>query len=729
MAFSRNRWRKVLLTDAERKRTVSRYVPGLLTGCHKTVITMVRVPPSSSRSIGLFSSPSKTGLRDRHIPCRRSLVHVYRFFFYAIIFASLAASYRLQTAVADDWLPISPEELRMTSMPEAPGAPAVILYRQVDRDDNARTGGEHTYVRIKILTEEGRKYGDVEIPFFKGQGSIQGLKARTVRPDGTIANFEGKAFDKTIVKAKGLKYQAKTFTLPDVQVGSIIEYRYMEDLQEGLVFDSHWILSNELFTKHAKFSLKPYERFALRWSWPAGLPNGTAPPKDEHGVIRLETQNVPAFQIEDFMPPENELKMRVDFAYSESEAEKDQEKFWKKEGKKLNDRVESFQGKRKGLEQVVAETVAASDTPEQKLRKLYARAQQVRNTSFERQKSEQEQKREKEKEINNVEDLLKAGHGDARQINWLFVGLARAAGFQADSVFLSTRSQYFFNPAMMNVSQLNADVTVVRLDGKDVFCDPGSRFAPFGILPWPETFVKGLRLNRDGGGWVDTSLPRSEESKIERKAELKMNQEDGVLSGKLTVIYSGLEALWRRNEMLYQDETERKKFLEDQVREYIPTGIDVELTNHPEWETASPTLVATYDLKVPGWASAAGRRALLPFGLFSASEKQLFDHTNRVHPVYFQYPFEKADDVTIQLPLGWHVSSLPKELTTDGKAVLYVRKAEDEKGTLHLTRVLRSNLLMVETKNYPVLRNFYQMVRTGDEEQIILQPMGPQASN
>jgi hypothetical protein len=181
--------------------------------------------------------------------------------------------------------------------------------------------------------------------------------------------------------------------------------------------------------------------------------------------------------------------------------------------------------------------------------------------------------------------------------------------------------------------------------------------------------------------------------------------------------------------MLYQDETERRKFLEDQVREYIPTGIDVELTNHPEWETASPTLVATYDLKVPGWASAAGRRALLPFGLFSASEKQLFDHTNRVHPVYFQYPFEKADDVTIQLPLGWHVSSLPKELTSDGKAVLYVRKAEDEKGTLHLRRVLRSNLLMVETKNYPVLRNFYQIVRTGDEEQIILQPMGPQASN
>ena len=122
----------------------------------------------------------------------------------------------------------------MTSLPEAPGAPAVILYRQVDRDDSARTGNEYNYVRIKILTEEGRKHADVEIPYLREQGTIGGLRARTVRPDGSVANFEGKAFDKTIVKAKGVKYLAKTFTLPDVQVGSIIEYHYTYNMHREL---------------------------------------------------------------------------------------------------------------------------------------------------------------------------------------------------------------------------------------------------------------------------------------------------------------------------------------------------------------------------------------------------------------------------------------------------------------------------------------------------------------
>ena len=73
-------------------------------------------------------------------------------------------------------------------MPEAPGASAVILYRQVDRDDNAKTGNEQNYVRIKILTEEGRKYADVEIPYFRDQANIVGLRARTIRPDGSIVD-------------------------------------------------------------------------------------------------------------------------------------------------------------------------------------------------------------------------------------------------------------------------------------------------------------------------------------------------------------------------------------------------------------------------------------------------------------------------------------------------------------------------------------------------------------
>ncbi len=646
-----------------------------------------------------------------------------------VLLAVFAFSSR-RAAVADEWQPVSPEDLKMTSYAKAPGAPAIILYREVDRDDsNYHVPHEYNYVREKIFTEEGRKYADIEIPYPKDQQNIVNIRARTIRPDGSIVNFDGKVYDKEIVKSRSLKYLAKTFTLSDVQPGSIIEYHYMVDFKEGYVYDSRWILSEELFTRSAKFTLKPSLDFALQWSWPNGLPEGSKPPVNENNkIIHLEAQDIPAFQIEDDMPPENAMKYRVDFIYSDDTLETDPNRFWKKRDKKLYEKVESFVNKRKAMEEAVAQTVAPGDSPETKLRKLYARVQQLRNTSYEVQKTAQEEKRAKEKGIGSVEDVWKQGYGTGEQITWLFLGLARAAGLEAYPVYVATRDDHFFFRNLMKASDLNTNVVLVKLNGKDLYLDPGTAFTPFGLLPWSESDVPGLKLDKDGGTWVTTSMAESSESRIERKANFKVTS-DGSLEGKLTVTYTGLEALDRRIEERNEDDTARKKFLEDEVRQVVPATIDVDLTNKPEWNSSSPTLVAEFDLKVPGWISGAGRRALLPVGIFSAGEKHVYEHTTRVHPLYFHYLSEKYDDITIDLPLDWRVSDIPKPQTTDAKLLVYTNDVENKNGILHLQRRLKSDLLSLDQKYYPALRNFYQAVRTSDEQQIVLQPGSAAASN
>ena len=58
----------------------------------------------------------------------------------ALLFCSLAALLVPYPACADDWLPVTQDELKMTSEPKAPGAPALYLYRQVDRDRRSSAG-------------------------------------------------------------------------------------------------------------------------------------------------------------------------------------------------------------------------------------------------------------------------------------------------------------------------------------------------------------------------------------------------------------------------------------------------------------------------------------------------------------------------------------------------------------------------------------------------------------
>jgi hypothetical protein len=60
---------------------------------------------------------------------------------------------------------------------------------------------------------------------------------------------------------------------------------------------------------------------------------------------------------------------------------------------------------------------------------------------------------------------------------------------------------------------------------------------------------------------------------------------------------------------------------------------------------------------------------------------------------------------------------------------MYSMKVENDRGVLHLTRTLNVDLLMLETKYYQALRNFFQGVRTGDEQQIVVQPGAAAAHN
>jgi len=637
---------------------------------------------------------------------------------FVLIFSTIFSA---SAQAGDEWLPIDPAELRMTSEPLAPGAPAIYLYRQVDRSDAGRTRHtEFNYFRIKILTEEGRKYANVEIPYSRAVSQISGIRARTIHADGSIVNFEGKILENTIVKSKTVKYLAKTFAMPDVQVGSIIEYHYTYDFEDYYIYWSKWMVSEDLFTKKAVFSLKPYEKFAVQWNWPAGLPPGTDPPKlgpDE--IIRMTAVNVPAFQEEDHMPPENELKFLVNFVYSEDGFESEPDRFWKKYGEKQNKQTEKFVDRRKAMEQADSQIISPSDSADAKLRKIYARCQQVKNLDFERRQDRA--KEEKIKPNENVEDVWKKGVGSGHDVNLLFLALVRAAGFEAYYVRLSGRSEYFFNQKRMNTAQLDADTVLVKSEGKDLYLDPATKFAPYGLMPWPETGVAGLRLDKQGGTWIQTEVPESSTCKVLRQADLKLNEEGG-LEGPVKVTYTGLEALDRRLGQRFGDATQRKEYLEEELKNVIPATAEVELKNKPDWDSSDEKLVAEYDVKIPGWASSAGRHVVLPLGLFAGAQKHVFEHTQRTHAIYFSYMFQTEDQTKITLPAGWKVGSLPTEVHLDATAAEYRIQAEKKENALQVTRTLRSDIVLYQPSVYPALRDFYQKVRSGDEQQVVLQP-------
>jgi hypothetical protein len=632
----------------------------------------------------------------------------------------LVAHAPAHAAPSDKWLPIDPADLAMKSEPLAPGAAGIFLYREIVDDDEH--GYFDSYIRIKILTEEGKKLGNIRVNYDGTFQEVAFIQGRTIHPDGTIIPWEGKALDETFLRGQDLREFEKAFTLPDVQVGSIIEYRFRIIWNRNTMVRTTLPVTADLFTRQLHFTLNPYiGTYVLVWQTQR-VPFAQPLSEGRDGLMHFDAQNVPGLEAENFTPPKDAIEGKMDFYYTENQTA-DPNKFWKKTGKNWNDGLENFVGHNSAVRDEADKVAPAADPPETRLRKLYARAQQIRNLTHELQKTPEEIKAENLKVNTTAEDVLKNGYAHSPEINMFFIGLARAAGFEASSVKISNRGDFFFNAIILDPRQMNGDVVLAKLNGQDLFLDPANPHCAFGQLPWEETGVPGLKLDSQGGSFVTTTAPKSSDAVIERTANLQMGDDDS-LQGKLEVTFSGQDALDLRQTADHQDDADRKKSLTDKVTAWLPAGATLTLTNQPDWAGSDSPLRAEFDVKTRPVATLSGHHVLMPESFFADTTLPKFEHPLRTYPIYFDHPWEIRDDITLALPATLEAANLPAPIDRSTAYGAYQLSCTAQAGALHCRRLVTLSGIYFDIQYYGELRSFFDEARNADQQQLMLQVAG-----
>ena len=661
------------------------------------------------------------------------------------VFLILAASSlgSVTTARAgDDWQPINPADLALKDNPAQPGADAMILYREskVDAKDLVSRGDSDTeYIRIKIFTKAGLDYANIKIPYVTGSGNvwlpgnlegnevqIVDIRARTIHPDGSITDFHGKVLDKVVESAAGYKVRAATFSFPDVQPGCIIEYRYTKVGSPEWLHSEIWNVSQDIFTREAHFTFTPYLGYTgyvpyYRFS----NMSPQSKPKCDIGVFRMcvmDVHDIPAVIQEPLMPPPSSVTASVEWYYLKAgePANENPQQFWNRNAKKWASALDKFVGKSNALRDEVAKVTGPNDTPELKLRKLYARVQQLRNLDTEPSKTGKEQKAEQLKKNGNVQDVLAHGYGDGWQLNALFIGLARAAGFDADEVMLASRNWVFFNPQLEDPDELTGEIAWVRASGQEYWLDPASPTYPFGLLPWEESGTGGLRITKSGAESVATPIPDSKTAVVMRQGDFQIDP-SGAIQGTLVVTFSGQQGAVRRREGIDKDDAGRKKQIEDEIRGWLPASASFDLTKLPDWNDTDKPLVAEGTLRLSSFAGEAAHRMMLPAEIFSVPEAAKLNSEKRYNAIYFHYPYEFTDDLKFQLPAGYKVEGLPQDQKIDLKAALYQISCTQNAGTVEVKRDLLMNTVFINLKFYPTVRAFFGRAKSTDAEEAVLQ--------
>jgi hypothetical protein len=620
----------------------------------------------------------------------------------------------------------SSEELKMTEDPKAPGAAAVYLYREEVTDDASRSWTY--YERIKILTEKGRELATVHIPFEHGYDKVADVQGRTIHSDGTAIPLTSKPDIVMDYKVKGFQLDTVVFTLPSVEVGSILEYRLMIRPPENPLSRPVWEIQQAYFVHKAHYSFHPHTmvfsgiydsngpvtRINYSQRLGPGMSLNYSTLKDTYSI---DLTDIPPLPKEDWMPPLNTLKWRVEFYFTNSMTGP---AFWADAGRRWATFVDEFTNPTSALKKAAADMVAPTDSDEQKARKIYAAVEKLDNTSFSREKSEAERKKEKIREIQTAEDVWKDQSGSDDQIALLYVALGRAAGLKVWPVYVVDRNRAIFDNSFLSVRQLNDYLAIVEIDGKDVYIDPGQKMCPFGQLSWKHNIAGGFRLTAAGATPVLTPSSSYKAAEVDRVAQLFIDA-TGAVTGSVRFIMNGPDALHWRQLTLKNDPDEVKKQFNESMQNQFPEGVQADFDHFLALDDYTVNLIGV--VKVTGnIATSTGKRVFLPGVFFEAQGRHPFvAQEKRTTPIDVHYAKLEEDDVTYHLPPGLTVESAPQATSAawPDHALLKIA-SEATADSVNVTRTLAYGFTLVEPKDYGNLHDFYQKVATADQQQLVL---------
>ncbi|MGB8958670.1 MAG: transglutaminase domain-containing protein [Candidatus Aminicenantales bacterium] len=686
-------------------------------------------------------------MSEKHTSTAASAVGVL----FAITFAFAAA----RPVSAQSWPPLTPEEKAMTDCPQQPGADAVWLYREEITDHEALE--TKIFKRMKILKDSGRDRANIEIPYYAGSWKVDGLEIRHIPPQGQPLPFTGQVLDKTALRYRRFRVAVKTFAVPNVTVGSIIEFRYsivrdygrssgadQEDMADNLSLAGskpeegglpknkeylsfpaiHWEVQDDLFTRKIKYEYIGHPYIWLLFDGPCRLTwvchrLEAARPEIKGTRVLLELENVPAFEDEEFMTSEKAEQMSVDVFYLDRRITGSDE-FWKRESQIWQRNAENFIGDARKSTPRALELVGDAEDAVVKLNRIYDGAQKIRNLSYEKGLSRKQRKEQNIKRNRSAADVLERGYGVRSDITRTFVALARAAGFQAEVVRVSTRDDKLFRINLLSFyDQMDSEAAIVVLGDKSLLFDPATPFCPFGLVHWSRSNTAALRYAEKPPAFFVTTIYQPELALTQREIALTLDPQGG-LSGTVKTTYTGHEALVRRLEHIHDDAEARKTDLEKELADVLPPGTTVTLTNLVNIDNSARDLVASYEVSIPGIATAAGEKVLLPVSPLLGAARYPFRTTGRKYPVYFPYPFREFDDIVITLPEGLtaEVRPAPRKDESDFSAYSLVC-ADEGPGKIHVQRdfVIKKSFFPVE--QYAAVKASFDSVRASDEAQVI----------
>ena len=626
------------------------------------------------------------------------------------------------SASATDWKPLDPAHLALKQPKLDPTASAEALLWEVrvadDLDGNRIpvTVYDH-YLRAKIFSDRGREaFATIDIPFERNVRILE-LDARTIRPDGTIVELKrADIYERTLLKAGDVRVKVKSFAVPALEPGAIIEYKWRELHLDMLSTNLRLAFSRDIPVHEVRYLLKPIDVDGYRM---VAFPfNGNFPPpvKQADGFTVLALSDVPAQVSEEYAPPALEYRPWVFIGYEPTGRSEDGREFERIFTREVADDYSRRSRANSAIRTLAQSAVAGLSSDAEKVAALAAAARgKLSRTDTDTSTTAPG----KAKAPKNAGEALTLGAGTGDDVLTLFLAMAGAVGLDARPAATISRNVLLPRSIRPHPAFFPERIAAVRSGTTWIFVDPANEHSATGEVSWDLELQRALIA--DARQPTAADIPASPATySIKKRVGTFRLLEDGTLEGE-----ARLEYLGHWGEMLREQEddeapADREKSLRELMTRRWPGAelSDIRIENIPD---PSKPYVNSFTVRIPGFAQRAGNRLILQPAVFQKGVEQTFRAAQRTTQLHFPFAFSEHDEVTITLPKGYAMQEGAGPKPVDAGAGVYTPSLSMEGSALVYRRKLSLNAPgLYAITLYGPLRTFYESVHKADGHTVIV---------
>ena len=644
---------------------------------------------------------------------------------------------------------VSVAELEQKIHPKDSSAAAAILYKKgtATIEYNQQDGFvliTKVDVRIKIYKKEGYDWANQSVTYYIGSNES---REKIDFSDVNTFNLVNGKIEKTKLKSDGVfneevnKYRSRRkITMPNVKEGSVLEYSYtVRTPNIGMMRE--WAFQTSIPVNYSEYKtyVPEYYTFNVRqkgYVFPkvtaeknnksilinskerysvGGFGGATRTEFSQDKIDYMETEttyvaeNLPAMKEESFVNNIDNYTSSLEQELSMVKFPNSQLKTFSTDWNSVAKTIYEYDdfgpelNKTGYFEDDLKVLLTGVTTPEEKIAAILNHVKS--NVKWDKYYGYSCDK--------GVRKAYQEKSGNIAEINLMLTAMLRYAGLTANPVLVSTRSNGI--ALFPNRNAYNYVIAAVETEKGNILLDASDKFSVPNILPLRALNWYGRLIRKDGTSDEIDLTPKKASNDI-----VFMNYSinpEGKVTGQTRRQCTDYNAMITRENIFNTKEDEYLEKLENQNNKIEIS--DYSKTN--EKDILMP-IIETYSFTGNNLCEVIGGKIYVSPMLFFANEKNPFNQETREYPVDFGFPFIDKYNITVKIPDGFAVETLPAptSMSMEDNLGSFKFNIAVNENTLQMVISHQINEAIVSTEQYEMLKDYYKAMVAKESEKIVL---------